>query len=208
MNTTLKTILLSSLALPFIAFAQTGTTTGTSSVQVSASQTQERQSAECIKIATNIRENAITEARKIYNTAVEKAHDERKKALENATTTEAKKVIKDSYALALKKAQDTRVTSRENAMEKWKIDALACKDTKKSIIEKNKKEMKNFREEKLDEIKSINKDMRRELESNTNKEERKEIREEKREEVKNVKGEAKSRMSDLREKMKSFFFSW
>ena len=189
MKTTLKTILLSSIALPFIAFAQTGTTTTeTSSVPVSASSTQGRQSAECIKIATNVRENTITEARKIYNTAVEKAHDERKKALENATTTEAKKAIKDSYASALKKAQDIRVATRENAMAKWKTDALLCKDLRK--------DSRNQKKEEHDERKSINEDKR---------DKNSEMRKEKKEEMKDIREEHKSRISEMKDKMKSFF---
>ncbi len=203
MNTLLKTIIISSLLVPVAAFAATATTSTATSTQ--ATSTQIVASPLCLKQSTTAREDAISQARDVYNAAVKKAQDDRKKGLESASTTDAKKIVKDTYVTAIKKAQDARVTTRDNALAKWKTDTLACKNTRKGHVEKTKNEIKDMRGEKHEEIKSINEDAKKKLEGVTDKNIRKEINTERKEDIKDVRQETKSKTSELRDKIKSFF---
>lgn len=176
----IKTLLVTSMMLPAMAFAQNATTTATTTSATTTVSTTTQTSAICLKNTITARNSAIDSAREVYNLSVKQAQEARKNGMELASTTVAKKAVVTTYKEALKKAQLTRVEARKTSDAKFKADSLVCKNLKKAedakkeadkkaekarkVAEKKKAEIKSLPEDKKEEIKSIRDEARKKVE--------------------------------------------
>lgn len=167
----LKTIIISSLFIPFLANAQSTTTQATSTATTTQAQVMNAFNA-CVKTAIDKRESAITSAKGAYASTTASLLSARKdaeaKALlltDETAKKEALKKAKETYRTGMKQAQNTLKTGRETIWKTFETEKSKCVGEKKTWLQK----LFSF---KKDEIKEMRKEV---------KEERKEHREDERE---------------------------
>lgn len=128
----LTTLALGLAVVPFLAGAQTATT----SVQVSVGTPTEAQVfTACSQTSIEIRDEAIGDARTKYNTQMAAALDARKEAEKKAVAldeSEKKDAIRaavEAYKESVTVAQDNLTVARKEAWASFEINTKGCKET-------------------------------------------------------------------------------